>query len=235
MAVVAADRPDPAEQPAPASSIPQDFARQEVAAAEALPPADPLDEAPEAVWYVRSAEGHQYGPADAAIMRAWVGEGRVQPDALVWREGWPGWREASEVLPRVAADPLALPASAESRSTGAAASDATLVAEMPKTVARAATARRSQDRGALLIVALALALLVLFAVFLWVLFRQPRAPTAGLPAGGATPCQAPARAAGGELRAGPARGGALDEIALGTGVGGRSAGGTHATSRGAAA
>jgi len=33
-------------------------------------------------------------------MRAWISEGRVTPDSLVWREGWRDWQEAQSVLPQ---------------------------------------------------------------------------------------------------------------------------------------
>ena len=50
---------------------------------------DPIDEAPDAVWYVRPPTGGQFGPASGEIMRRWMREGRVSADSLVWREGWP--------------------------------------------------------------------------------------------------------------------------------------------------
>jgi hypothetical protein len=59
---------------------------------------DPIDEAPEAIWYVRPPSGGQYGPARGDIMRKWMGEGRVSPDSLVWREGWDDWHTASDVF-----------------------------------------------------------------------------------------------------------------------------------------
>ena len=62
-------------------------------------PLDPIDEAPQAIWYVRPPSGGQYGPARGDIMRKWMGEGRVSPDSLVWREGWDDWRTAAEAFP----------------------------------------------------------------------------------------------------------------------------------------
>ena len=76
----------------------------------ATPPttAPPLPEAapplPEAhlslpdVWYVRSAGGEQYGPADTETIRGWVAEGRVSHDSWVWRTGWPDWKRGVEAL-----------------------------------------------------------------------------------------------------------------------------------------
>ncbi|MHB0959246.1 MAG: DUF4339 domain-containing protein [Pirellulaceae bacterium] len=63
------------------------------------PVADPITEAPDAVWYVRPPSGGQFGPADGTVMRRWLGEGRISADALVWREGWPDWKSAGPIFP----------------------------------------------------------------------------------------------------------------------------------------
>ena len=61
-------------------------------------PADPIDEAPNAVWYVRPPTGGQFGPASGEIMRRWITEGRVSADSLVWREGWADWKAANTLF-----------------------------------------------------------------------------------------------------------------------------------------
>ena len=71
-------------------------------------PLDVLDDGEEAQWYVRPPSGGQYGPANSELLRQWIGEGRVAAGALLWREGWPQWREAGDALPEYAAQ---LPAS----------------------------------------------------------------------------------------------------------------------------
>jgi uncharacterized protein DUF4339 len=63
--------------------------------------ADPIDDAPSAVWYVRPATGGQFGPASGEIMRAWIAEGRVGASSLVWRAGWQEWRAASAIFPQL--------------------------------------------------------------------------------------------------------------------------------------
>jgi hypothetical protein len=70
---------------------------------------DPLDEAPEAVWYVRAATGGQYGPASAEIMRHWLKEGRIVVNSLVWRAPWTEWRSTQSTFPQLgsASPPLA--------------------------------------------------------------------------------------------------------------------------------
>jgi hypothetical protein len=64
-------------------------------------PADPIDENPNASWYVRPPSGGQYGPARGPVMRKWIGEGRVSSDSLVWREGWTDWLDAHVVFPEL--------------------------------------------------------------------------------------------------------------------------------------
>jgi hypothetical protein len=61
-------------------------------------PSNVLDEAPDAIWYVRPPTGGQYGPAKGDVLRRWIAEGRVSEEALVWREGWADWQLAGPVL-----------------------------------------------------------------------------------------------------------------------------------------
>jgi hypothetical protein len=63
--------------------------------------ADPSSES--VVWYVRPPSGGQFGPATTEIMRSWLAQGRITPDTLVWREGWPQWKNANEVFPQLRA------------------------------------------------------------------------------------------------------------------------------------
>ncbi|WP_182870409.1 GYF domain-containing protein [Stieleria mannarensis] len=55
-----------------------------------------------ATWYVRPPSGGQYGPATSAMLKIWIGEGRVAKSALLWKDGWPQWREASDALAEIA-------------------------------------------------------------------------------------------------------------------------------------
>ncbi|MCO8124597.1 DUF4339 domain-containing protein [Stieleria sp. TO1_6] len=54
-----------------------------------------------ATWYVRPPSGGQYGPATGEVLKGWIREGRVAKNALLWRDGWPQWREAAETLPEM--------------------------------------------------------------------------------------------------------------------------------------
>ena len=66
------------------------------------PSLDLLVSDPSATWYVRPPSGGQYGPASGEILKQWIDEGRVASNALLWRDGWPQWREATEALPEIA-------------------------------------------------------------------------------------------------------------------------------------
>lgn len=57
-----------------------------------------LDQDPDAAWYVRPPAGGQYGPASGETLKQWIDQGRVAIDALLWRDGWPQWRDAGVVL-----------------------------------------------------------------------------------------------------------------------------------------
>ena len=57
-----------------------------------------------AVWYVRTAGGEQLGPATDSQFSDWIHAGKVNADALVWRDGWDQWK-----LARDAADELPVP------------------------------------------------------------------------------------------------------------------------------
>ncbi len=75
---------------------------KEAPAAKPAAEQDLLADDPEATWYVRPPSGGQYGPADSNVLRQWIAEGRVAATSLLWRDGWPNWRPADEVLPGVA-------------------------------------------------------------------------------------------------------------------------------------
>lgn len=58
----------------------------------------------EIAWYVRPPAGGQFGPATDDVIQAWIEEGRVPLDSLVWREGWRDWRIVSAAFPQWAAE-----------------------------------------------------------------------------------------------------------------------------------
>lgn len=136
----------------------------DTAAAPSTPPADPLAEAGNVVWYVRPVSGGQFGPAGSEVMRTWLEEGRIGADSLVWREGWRDWQEAAAVFPELGAGQAGSPlGSIAAGPTAAGAS-----ARGGGTRAR----RRSNTNQAVVIVLLVFAVIILSGVFLWVLFRE---------------------------------------------------------------
>ena len=81
------------------------------------------------LWFVCTAEGQQYGPADSQLMKSWIAEGRVADDCQVWHAGWPDWKRAEEAVtmlgespppppteqvPEITADPVPLNPNIES-------------------------------------------------------------------------------------------------------------------------
>ena len=116
------------------------------------------------IWYVRPPSGGQFGPAAGDIMRSWLAEGRVSADSLLWREGWRDWQEAGSVFPQLrSGQPTAL-------------LEIMPVVSAVKPVAapsRHARSRRHADGSQLtLIVMVSMAVVILLAVFLYVLFHQ---------------------------------------------------------------
>ncbi len=80
------------------------------------PPAGVASE-PAVEWRMARASGEQYGPTVPAVFAQWIAAGRVTPDTLVWRTGWPDWRRADAPnadlpapLPGAPTEPPPLPA-----------------------------------------------------------------------------------------------------------------------------
>ncbi len=176
-------QPASAPQPQPAATAPPEptpapaagYPAGQLPSAAPAQPRDPIAESPSAVWYVRPASGGQFGPAMGEILRKWIAEGRVAADSLVWREGWPEWQQAGQVLPQLAGmsavAPPPLGAGAESFTPGSASYGAT-----PGST-RIRPRRGSRQLTIALVVFMALVAVLLVVVFVWVLRRQSHAPT----------------------------------------------------------
>ena len=126
--------------------------------------ADPLTEAGDVVWYVRHPSAGQFGPATRQIMQAWLTEGRVSPDSLVWREGWRDWQPAADVFPQLA------PKDSFQGLEAIIASEPLPTYTAPH-AHRPAARRQLKSTQALIIVALIAAVIILAVVFALVLFR----------------------------------------------------------------
>ncbi|TWU28244.1 DUF4339 domain-containing protein [Bythopirellula polymerisocia] len=55
------------------------------------------------VWHIRTAGGEQLGPANTSLVKAWIGEKRIDQDSWVWRSDWLDWQRASDVFPELGA------------------------------------------------------------------------------------------------------------------------------------
>ena len=152
-------------------------------------PRDPLSEGGDVVWYVRPPSGGQFGPATPDIMRSWIDQGRVSPDSLVWREGWRDWQEAGEVFPQLGAGQQVSPFRQFEHASAPAGQAASPTAQ------RVRSRRQSQTVQMAIVVALVLAVIVLFGVFLWVLTREDEAPPENARAGAAAAVSSPETAA----------------------------------------
>lgn len=96
-----ADQPMVNQPNSDSGSVAQQSAAQQAAAGDAQPPPSPLDD-PDAQWYVRPPAGGQYGPASGEVIRSWIGEHRITPSTLIWRQGWGQWRSGRDALPELA-------------------------------------------------------------------------------------------------------------------------------------
>lgn len=137
-----------------------------------------LDAAPGPVWYVSWPSGEQRGPIDAAQVRAWAAEGEVTADALLWRDGWGDWVQATMILPELEAVPAGFATVADPTGpTDAAALDvgrsAPAAAIVRRARANARGRRRTPGRNSTKVVGiLAVVVLVLFVVLVWVIGRS---------------------------------------------------------------
>ena len=56
-------------------------------------------------WYL-ARDGERQGPLTTAKLYAMAGEDRLDPTDLVWRPGFPAWRQAGEVAGLLSPPPL---------------------------------------------------------------------------------------------------------------------------------
>jgi hypothetical protein len=165
---------DTAVAAAPSVSPEQAFAQVPQAARGPVESISILDDDDEdAAWYVRPPSGGQYGPASGPILRQWIDEGRVAATALLWRDGWPQWRDASEALPELA---HRLPGrNASSRFQGDEATDgedsATMAARVSGRAGVGTTRRARSTQRILWIVLLTVLAVALVAVLLFLMNR----------------------------------------------------------------
>lgn len=153
----------------------------------AAPTASP-PEAPSEVWYVRTADGQQYGPSSTEVMQTWVAEGRVTVDCWVWKTGWPDWKQGGQaitflnVVPATTTTNAAPEATPNSQSTQPDAIAADPATENPApdtlpeptnpTALYQTTKRLRQERARKITLLLGVVVAVLFAVLIFVLMNN---------------------------------------------------------------
>ena len=172
---------------APVSQSPQPSGLAQGASAGRESVADPIGVAPELHWYVLPAGSMtKYGPAQGELMRAWISEGRVALDSLVWREGWQQWRPAASVFPQLtgiarsatAQAPAAAPAPVVALGVGPTAAAPAVVLALDDLTSAAqpgATRRPAGNRARrhqTLVVGLGVAFALVIAVLIYVLLLQ---------------------------------------------------------------
>jgi len=105
-------------------------------------------------------------------MRKWVSEGRVSADSLVWREGWPDWKNAGSLFTELGGGQTAAvpPQPAHSQPAGPQVGSSPSGPGVPalgSAPARTYARRRSNNSLAvILVVLLTLASLGLFAILI---------------------------------------------------------------------
>ena len=127
----------------------------------------------DAVWFVRSPSGDQYGPANQAVFDEWVQQGRIGSASLVWRDGWPDWRKAAEVIDTTRQSVKAHDApSGNGRIPAIANSSAPANTLTDKSAIQIETDRpiaRSSSRTPIVVVLLCLACAILLIPLVWML------------------------------------------------------------------
>lgn len=164
-----------------------------VAATNAIEAMDPnapavIAQAPNAIWYLRTASGEQFGPTPAATMLRWLREGRIGSDHYVWRDDWPAWKSANDVFghylqrssdnERSNSQDLLVKTTAEIPPLSPQATKKPLAPNSPSTLDQATQAiptshqRRNQKRYGWLIMILLSVFIILLTVLAYVLYSQ---------------------------------------------------------------
>jgi hypothetical protein len=165
--------PDRSEPPIAAAGAGVDTPKTGTTVQTATPQAAVVEDA----WYVRPPAGGQFGPASSAEFVQWIGQGRVLPEAHVWRIGWPDWRRASDAANELPAPlpPVAPAATLPNAEPLVDSTPFTLVVpdRIPAAGHRAGRRNRSAQRQLSFAIALLVVALILGAILLWVLQREP--------------------------------------------------------------
>lgn len=94
--------------------FPQDAGAAPSPAPADTPAAPELSDDGTETWYIQGGDGREYGPVSFSVIQSWIAEHRVAAATLVWKKGWPDWKEARQVFSEFSAAPPPPPA-ADSR------------------------------------------------------------------------------------------------------------------------
>ncbi len=110
----------------------------------------PCEQVPGGPWYVHTDQGEQFGPVPAEVMTQWLADGRVTPQAWVWREGWPDWVAAASVFPAPSSPRVSRPGSEPLGPPAAMVGVPAIQADAPSTPAALRMRRKRGRRLAVL-------------------------------------------------------------------------------------
>jgi hypothetical protein len=96
----AAAQPTTPAQRRPQAKSPQ--GQKKLAVAKPVETASPQEVAE---WHVQTGGGEEYGPVTKSELDSWVGEGRLDGNCQVLKEGWDQWKWADDVYPELATAP----------------------------------------------------------------------------------------------------------------------------------
>ena len=63
---------------------------------------NPVDDAPQKIWYIRHPEHSEVGPVKGTQLREMLDAGEVRIGSFVWREDWDDWEKVGDVFPALA-------------------------------------------------------------------------------------------------------------------------------------
>lgn len=89
-------------------------------------------ERPDLKWYVRPAEGGEFGPASGEILHSWIAERRIDHRTQVRRHDWIYWQTASTIFSEFNKDDLAEQSNSVDQQNGTALEQTSAVAVLER-------------------------------------------------------------------------------------------------------
>lgn len=60
---------------------------------------DPIEAAPDQIWYVRHPRKREVGPVSGIVLRKMLDDGEISAGSYVWRGDWQDWEKIASVFP----------------------------------------------------------------------------------------------------------------------------------------